>query len=359
MLRLRFLLVLTAVLLSGCELTSVNTDRTIVAGVDVDALFADPTEAEIQDILSEWSDRDVSARNVTIEKDVTFNLAGRATRLRVVGHDVPGESGFIRHYGAIISPQGLQPDSAPVIVFAHGSDQGVEIDGVFNTIISTFRSISDRFVYVVPSYRSEDLSYKDEAWTSEGAPSPWDRDVDDALALLSVADEIESAADARNTAVLGLSRGATVGLLMNIRDDRVGGVIDFFGPTDFFGPFVQEVTIEALEGMPRDLPSVDVLNERFLVPLGTGAVPVQAVRRQMLLRSPIHFVDRLGRIQVHHGTDDPVVPVSESERFIIAAERAGLSSFEPFIYEGGDHNPFFLPTSLDRAQEYMQAMLER
>jgi len=140
---------------------------------------------------------------------------------------------------------------------------------------------------------------------------------------------------------------------------RVGGVVDFFGPTDFFGPFVREVTIEALEGMPRDLPGLDVLNDRFLLPLGEGDLPVQAVRRELVRRSPIHFIDRLGRIQVHHGRADPIVPVSESERFIRAVESADLASFEGYIYEGGDHNPFFLPSSLDRAQEYLEAMLQR
>ncbi|NNF04927.1 MAG: peptidase [Rhodothermales bacterium] len=354
------LIVITSILLgTGCELTSVNTDSTVVAGVDVDALFAQPTEAERQEILLDWSDRDVSARNVTIEKDIQFNLAGRTTRLRVVGHDVPEGSGFIRHYGAVITPPGLQLDSAPVIVFAHGSDRGVEIDGDFETLFSTFRAISDQFVYVVPSYRSETIGFGDEEWTSEGAPSPWDRDVDDALALLSVAGEIEPSADMSNVAVLGLSRGMTVGMIMDIRDDRIGGVIGFFGPTDFFGPFAREVTIDALEGMPRDLPGLDVLNERFLTPLGNGDLPIQVVRLELLRRSPIHFVNRLGRIQIHHGRADDLVPVSESERFIRAAEDANLAGFEPYIYDDGDHNPFFLPMSLDRAQEYLQGMLDR
>ena len=359
MLRSRLSFVLAVTLLAGCELTSVNTDTTVISGVDVNALFAEPTSSELDAVLQDWAARDVSARNVSIEKDIMINLAGRATRLRVVGHDVPGPSGLIRHYGAIITPEGVQSGSAPVVVFAHGSDEGIEIDGDFNTIISTFRAVSDEFVYVVPSYRSEAIEYGDESWQSEGAPSPWDRDVDDALALLSVAGEIESAADMSNIAVLGFSRGATVGLLMDIRDNRIRGVIDFFGPTDFFGPFVREVTIEALEGEPRDLPGLDVLNSRFLTPLAEGEVPIQAVRLELVSRSPILFLDRLGQIQVHHGRDDPVVPVSESERFIEAAEDAGTANVEWFIYEGGDHNPFFLPMSLDRAQAYLEAMLAR
>lgn len=359
MLRLRLAFVFLALLLSGCELTSVNTDTSVVSGVDVDALFAEPTTAEIDLVLDDWALRDVSARNVRIEMDRTVDLAGRETRLRVVSHDVPEGSGFVRHVGAVITPMGLQLNSAPVLVFAHGSDGGVEIDGTFDTIISTFRAVSDRFVYVVPSYRSEVVEYDGESWQSEGVPSPWDRDVDDALALLSVADEIEPSADMTNVAVLGLSRGATIGLLMDVRDSRISGVIDFFGPTDFFGPFVREVTIEALEGMPRDLPSLDVLNSRFLVPLAEGDVPLQAVRMELVRRSPMYFIDRLGRVQVHHGRDDPTVPVSESERFIRAAEEAGLAGFEPYIYEAGDHNPFFLPMSLDRAQEYLETLLRQ
>ena len=77
---------------------------------------------------------------------------------------------------------------------------------------------------------------------SEGLPSPWDRDVDDTMSLLSVAFEHVPELDEERVAILGSSRGGAVALLAAVRDRRIDAGVEFFGPTDFFGEYAREIS---------------------------------------------------------------------------------------------------------------------
>jgi dipeptidyl aminopeptidase/acylaminoacyl peptidase len=74
----------------------------------------------------------------------------------------------------------------------------------------------------------------------------------------------------------------------------------------------------------------------------------------------VYFSSRLPDLQVHHGTEDDVVLVSQAERLIEVMKELGRAEpeFEPYIYEGGDHGLFFtIPTSVDRAVAFMSRLL--
>ena len=105
---------------------------------------------------------------------------------------------------------------------------------------------------------------------SEGLPSPWDWDVDDTMSLLSVAFEHVPELDEERVAILESSRGGAVGavgaLLAAVRDRRIDAVVEFFGPTDFFGEYAHEIFEEALEGELRDLPGLEYFNETVIQP---------------------------------------------------------------------------------------------
>jgi len=174
----------------------------------------------------------------------------------------------------------------------------------------------DDYVFVIPSFRAERLTFGGVNYLSDGPPSPWDRDVDDALALLNVAVATTPEADDTRVGVIGFSRGACVAMLMAERDPRIDVVVEFFGPTDFFGPFVQEVTREALLGTLRDLPGLAYLNNTLIQPLKNGDLTIDEVRLEMVRRSPVYFAELLPQLQVHHGTADNTVPVGEAERLI-------------------------------------------
>jgi dipeptidyl aminopeptidase/acylaminoacyl peptidase len=351
---------LLLILISGCELSSsvepVDQER-IVGGVNLTELFAEPQPAEIQAILTDWSTRNPLAANVVVEHQAQVNLSGQGTaQLFIVSHDVDG----IKHYGGVVVPDGLAPGSAPVMVYAHGGDGGVSVDGEFLLLVGLFPDLATKFVFVIPSFRDEPLAFGGQSWQSEGPASPWDRDVDDTLALIDVAAGLTPAADPSRIAVLGMSRGAGVGMLMAAREPAVKRVLAFFGPTDFFGPFVQEVATEILEGNPRQLPGLDYLSEEWVMPYQAGAVSLEEIRSQLVRRSPVLFLDRIANLQIHHGTADTIVPVSQAQRMIdaMAAAGRGADTFSSFLYPGGQHNPFTLEGSLQRGSAYIASMLQ-
>lgn len=348
-------LVLGLLISSGCGDTT-GPEGPTEEGVDLALLFAPPTAAETSAILAEWGGRTVQASDVVVLHEATLPYGGQGLTLRIISHRV----GEITHVGAIAAPVGAEEASLPVIVYSHGGDQGENLDLTLLLLPLALDEDIDDFVFVVPSFRSESLTLGGAEYPSSGAPSPWDRDVDDALSLLEAALSITPEADPERIGVLGFSRGAAVGLLMAIRDPRIDSVVEFFGPTDFFGPFVQDVVEEALAGSLRDLPGLDFLNQEFIQPLNVGDLSIAEMRMELLRRSPVYFASRLPDVQVHHGTSDDVVPVAEAERLIQVMTDLGRTapSFESYLYQGGGHNPLSLPGALPRASEFLKRLLQ-
>ncbi|HUU44535.1 MAG TPA: dienelactone hydrolase family protein, partial [Acidobacteriota bacterium] len=299
-------------ILTACGGSSTGSDQTdrFVAGVNVTQLFAAPTTAELEAVRTLWQDRDVSAQGVTVEATVPITLGGTPATARVISHTVGG----VRHYGAILTPDNAPPGTLPVLMYSHESNDGIDVDALLDYASLAFDDLVDQFVFVVPSFRSEHLTVGGTTYESEGDPSPWGHDVDDALALLNAAIATTPEADPERVGVLGFSRGATVGMLASIRDPRIDLVVAYYGPTDFLGPFVEELVIETLEGNPRDLPGVNDLNATLIQPLKDGERTIADVRSELIRRSPIHFAADLPQLQLHHSSGDPIVPVGETER---------------------------------------------
>lgn len=342
-------------LVAACGDDSATEPDVPEVGVDLDALFAAPSAAEILAIEDEWAARSPAAAGVQVEATSPVTIGGFDMTVRVVSHEVDGN----RHYGAIVVPDGAMAGSLPVLIFSHGGDAGIDIDVTLPLLPFALGEFQDDVVLVAPSFRSEPLVFEDVTYTSEGEPSPWDRDVDDALALLEVTLESTPEANPERIAVLGFSRGSGVGLLMAERDDRIDVLVEFFGPTDFFGPFVREVVGDALRGELRDLPGLAFLDEKFIQPLAREELTIADVRPELVRRSAVLFAEQLPQLQVHHGTADAIVPVGEAERLIAVMQGLGRGEpdFEFFIYEGGGHDPLSLTGSLERAQAFLMQTL--
>lgn len=348
-------LVLLAVsLLAGCHDDATGPDDRRIAGVDLDALFAPPSGEEIQAVLDDWAARSPVAAGIREEASIAITVGGSPGTLRVVSHLVDGQ----RHVGGVLAPDGASEASLPVLVYAHGGDQGTS-ETELRAIALAMGDLAARVVLVAPAFRSEPFDFEGGPVTAGGEPSPWDRDVDDALALIRVAARVVPAADTGRVGVLGFSRGAGVALLMGIRDPLIDRVVGFFGPTDFFGSWVRDVTEEALRGEPRNLPGLDYLDTRFIQPLKAGSLTIADVRPEIVRRSSVLFAERLPPTQIHHGVADSIVPVEQARSLIDAMDALGRRppTFEAFLYEGGRHDPFSLPGSTARASEFLAPLL--
>ncbi len=333
-------------LVAACSDTTAPED----VGVDLDRLFAPATGAEVAQVRSEWTTRPAAATGVRQDSAAPFPMAGVPGRLRIVSHLVDGH----RHYGAIVVPEEAGSGSLPVLVYAHGGDAGVSVEELALLFLGLGEGAA-AFVWVVPSFRSEPLRAGGQVFRSEGEPSPWDRDVDDALSLLSVALHEVAAAVSSRVGVLGLSRGGGVGLLMGARDPRVKAVVSYFGPTDFLDPWMREIGDDALQGRPRDLPGLAWFDRTYLQPLRRGEVSLDTVRRELVRRSPALFASTLPAVQIHHGTADPIVAFSQAERFdaVMRGLGRGEPSYQFFAYVGGGHNPLGLTGSAVRTVSFL------
>ncbi len=335
--------------------TKPSSGDNIVEGVNLTQVFAAPSAAEINAIADEWAGRDVSARDVQVVATRGENIRGTNVTVRIISHTVDGYT----HYGAVIAPLNKPIGSLPVLVYSHGGDTGENLSFTLLFIPSQLASLVSKFVVVVPSFRSEPLIYNSHPYVSTGPPSPWDRDVDDALALLNAAIQVTPSADPTHIGVVGFSRGAGVGLLMGIRDPRIDAVVEFFGPTDFFGTYMQELTAEALRDSTRDLPGLSYLNTAFIQPLKRGEITTAAFRKEIVRRSSVLYAGLLPQLQVHHGTADSVVEFSQAESLRDAMQEIGRGApeFEFYAYEGGTHDFTSLNGSLDRAVSFIERLL--
>jgi dipeptidyl aminopeptidase/acylaminoacyl peptidase len=322
----------------GCDIFGEDDDDNIVGGVDLDELFAPPGQGETDAVESEWSARIPQAQDAHVVYEDSMAIGEWTARVNVVSHFV----GDTEHFGALVLPESDFDRPRPVLIYLHGGDNGISIDNEIGTVMQYVPELRDEFIFVIPSFRSESLRIRDLTFESDGPPSPWNYDVDDALALLEVALEMVPQADPERIAALGFSRGAAVAMLMGIRDPRIDGVVEFFGPTDFFGAFVRGVVRDMLRDRARSLPGTDFLDETVIQPLRNGELAIPEARIELLRRSPVHFADRLPALQVHHWTADSVVPVSEAGALINAMDAIGAEDFEPYIYQGGpDHSITF------------------
>lgn len=343
----------TVLVAAGLAATAVIANA-IDLEAELAALFAPPTAAEIAAVRADWAGRDTSPAGLTIELTEPYPLFGSPATLRIVSHLV----GEVRHYGAIVAPKSTRAASLPVLMYLHGGDGGVDVDDV-QFLAFALGELRDSFVYVVPSFRSEPLRHGDREWVSTGPGGHWDYDVDDALALLDVALALTPQAKPEGLSLLGGSRGGGVALLAGIRDQRVENIITLFGPTDFFDEWVREIVREAALGMPRQLTGVAHMDSTLVQPYMGGRLELAQVRRELVRRSAVLFAEDLPAVQLHHGTIDETVSVSQAHSMIRVMEALGREppEFEAFIYEGAGHEILDLSGVIPRAVKFLRRAL--
>lgn len=351
--------VLAVLLLLGCsDKGSIGTGA-VDSGEQqaLDSIFDVPTATEKQELLDTYfGKQDLSGVQAQRILRDTLGEAGEQSEVWVIKH----QSDVAIHYGAVVFPIGVT-DSLPVLLFCHWGDEGVDIGADVASLLKQATAFAKNMVLVVPSFRSEPLSLNDSTWVSTGAPSPWKLDVLDGLRLVSSAESL-SVAEGRPIIskgfrrAIGFSRGGGVALLSSLHDSRYDRVVDFFGPTDFYGVFVQEVMKDLMAGDPVNLPGVEFLDSSLVQGLANKTLSLADVRRELLLRSPARFADKLPAIQIQHGSADIVVPVSQAyalEDALKADAPATYENSEVIIHKDAGHTPITVLLGAGDAEDFL------
>ncbi len=307
----------------------------------IDALLEAPSDAEVAAVYAELAGRFSSSDPGGIE--ILETRTGTFSDLSLVAYQSDG----LRIYGVVSRPK--SPGRYPVVLYNHGGDRGLSLADLDTPL-------SGALVLAASSFRSEAVHWFGADFRSDGPESPWDRDVDDALALLECVSRLPDV-DPTRVAALGGSRGGGVSLLAAVRlPGRFRCVVDIFGPTDFFDPVFRPVvdTLSAGGNDPR--PGMAFLKESVLQPYLSGALSLHEARSQLIRRSGIYFADRLPPVQIHHGADDTVVPPSQSDRLARRLEGLGVP-FEYYQYPGAGHDWPLASESLPRILGFLERYL--
>jgi dipeptidyl aminopeptidase/acylaminoacyl peptidase len=191
------------------------------------------------------------------------------------------------------------PGRRPVVVVNHGGFAG--LGGEWNGGLCKTLAQAGAVV-IESSYRGED--------GSEGRVEFCLGEVDDVLAMLDIALD-QSWADRSRVSMVGLSHGGCIAQRALQRGAPVQTAVDVFGPTEAVS-LVQFWQARVAAGDPNSAAYRELIQQ---VVGATGGQP-SAGSPAYVARSPVSFVPELdawpGTLLMVHGTDDPLVPLSQS-----------------------------------------------
>lgn len=271
--------------------------------------------SDLKAIVADWNARRPILSGFTVVDSVSDGIATtQLVRFSVEGIE---QGALIRRPLGVAGP-------LPVILFGHPSDDGMS-SFYLNFFTNLLGDVANRALIVAPAFRGETASLDIDTLVAQVespviSQSPWDRDVDDALALLTEALS-RYPTDPTRIAAVGYSRGAGVSLLAGLRDARIGSVLEIAGPADLFAPSFQKVAIRLLNGGTSELPGIKVIDTLLIKPFAAGTISVDSMRRGMLRRSPARWA-RSGLLPTtvaFHGDADTVVNIDQSRALVAAA----------------------------------------
>lgn len=337
--RLARLLLSAVALLAACDTGEpddggplVPTPDEIVAGVNLTALFEPPTLTERETVRAAFAARDQGlAARYTFEF-VAAHEGDDGAELRVY-RARDAEGGTVLFHGVVRLPLRPQGDNRlrPLLLVLPDGDGGTT-DALLGALpIGTAER--EEFVYALLAYRGGPLLVADTTYASDAATSPYDRDVDDALAFLAHVRSLgtQVLVDPERVGVLGLGRGGSTALLTEARTHPYDVVVDLAGPTDLFLDSFRSRVRSLLQGQDGgSFPGIEALADAIVYPLRDSAMTVEQARIELLRRSPRFFAGPPPFILVVHGELDPVVRVAHSR--VLDLQRYGTGSGSPAVY---------------------------
>ncbi len=346
-------LLMTVVVLEGspCELADVTIGEQLLAdNVNVSQLFAPPVDSEIA-----FMDADFASRN-PVEQDyvVVGEIDDDNRKVSLISHTVDGNT----HYGFVSEPIPLPTELTPVILVGHAGTGGAVYS--FNSCwLSPLLSaeMASSFIFVTPTFRSEvAMAGELGIFTSEGEASLYDRDVDDALALLDCVLNNFPMADPDRVCATGYSRGALVMQRVALRSNRIDRLLIFAGMSDEWVPGFQVYLYNTMLALTEE----DVPDDSYHYALWArkfGVFDVWQTRQALLTNSTIYWAPDYPPTQIHCGGEDGFV--TNCRHLAEVLEALPGHFVEYFEYPGFGHlNVAGAPGVAMRTSEFLAPMLE-
>jgi acetyl esterase/lipase len=229
-------------------------------------------------------------------------------------------------------PPGRSTDATAALILIHGGGWNSGSKADLTAYIDTFKKR-------MPGLAIFNLNYR---LVSGGNLFPTqEKDVRSAIAFIAE-NSVEYQINKNKLVLLGVSAGGHLALLQAYKynDPRIAGVIDFFGPTD----------LTAMYKNPWH-PLVP-----YALQLITGTTP--AANAELYYQSsPVNFVSsRSAPTLILHGSNDPVVGLSQSKALENRLKKAGVTH-ELVVYPGQRHGWYgaTLSNSFDHIEKFLKS----
>ncbi len=319
----------------GCPGTGPDVPD-VVAGVDLNALFAAPTAAERDSVAARLARTGgTDATRVTAVTGTTLATDPNGTRYTLVSlRNATGQ--LVTSAVARIPANDGGGSPLPVLfILPDGAGNASEAD--FLTGPSA-NGLDVRTVQIVVADRGATLTARGVsvvnstpiARTSEVPAGPYLADVLDLLALTQNLSAVPRT-NAANLAATGIGRGGAVALLAAERaPGRFKAVVPLSAPTSLFeATFRLDVRSALSSGPAGRLPAAEVLVAPALA-VSRGQISIPEARLRMLELSAIALADRLPATHAYHAASDDVVPLAHLARL---REQGGGTTLEPRLFD--------------------------
>ncbi|MDW3190827.1 MAG: hypothetical protein R8G66_00595 [Cytophagales bacterium] len=305
--------------INGCE--NYDQDKTYPepsGDISIIELLNEPSQFEIDQIKKEWQNR----RFLVIDPEVVYEeIKDNGDTIKVIAHTVDEHI----HYGAIRIPKGIDVSSAPILLELEGGGASIDVSKIQSITRNKCETSRKAFISVLPSYRGNILQGDDFCFRSEGNfRDVWHGAAIDAITLLEVVKAHYGKTDATPVLINGLSRGATVALIIGGLTDKADFIIVNSTHTKFVDRYVYDN--EQVGGS---------LSRAFILP----GLSKADIRKNLIASSPYFFADQLPPFQLHQGGDDHLTTRWHANKMQQKLDSLGKSkeSYEVFIHEGKGH----------------------
>ncbi|HSC54993.1 MAG TPA: prolyl oligopeptidase family serine peptidase [Phnomibacter sp.] len=318
-----FLMLMIAVIAA----TFVSCEKDFLSGDAQKNLFTTPTTAELDNVFNGWKNKNIIPADYQLLQEA--DVIPGTFKLKIVSFRVNG----IKEYGALIIPNNTA-NTVPVQMYVGGFGLNITTNSV-NVALDT-QAPGSSTIIAIPALRGQslELTINGKVYTtpiSEGEHcDAFDGATDDVLAFLNLVQQTEAIADVNRTGVRGGSRGGTVAMLAGIRDTRVKLVIAVVSPTDMLA-------------LTAENQNDDTYRCQFLSAYKNGQRTLEETRNKIIASSPLYFAQYLPLTQLHLGSKDANVPVSQG--YALQEKLAGLSNASKFQLYTYDKTHFDIATN--------------